>query len=309
MANHSFNITLADRYGIEGSILIEHLYWWIHKNECEEEETMTKNGRVWCYSSAKGFNRYIPYMTPKKIWRELKRLEERGVLITGNFNTKPTNQTLWYSFSDEFQKEMVSLGYDFPKMENAISKNGKSNNIINNNNLIENNIIENKKRLSNDNQKMPDELFISFWEKYGYKRGKKDAVAAWKKLSKQDKEEAIEAISVYKEDCRICERQMRQPSVYLNKRTWEDDFTNNGKLSKEEPAEESQSDLWQRQQEWFRKNVPNIASYITRDVFRQMRKICIVQWAFQQVLVKMNDGFEGDFLEAFKKEVKLCTGG
>jgi hypothetical protein len=79
--------------------------------------------------------------------------------------------------------------------------------------------------------------------------------------------------------------------------------------NKEEPAEEAQSDLWQRQQEWFRKNVPNIASYITRDVFRQMRKICIVQWAFQQVLVKMNDGFEGDFLEAFKKEVKLCTGG
>jgi hypothetical protein len=35
----------------------------------------------------------------------------------------------------------------------------------------------------------------------------------------------------------------------------------------------------------------------------------MVQWAFQQVLVKMNDGFVGDFLEAFKKEVKLCTGG
>lgn len=88
--------------------------------------------------------------------------------------------------------------------------------------------------------------------------------------------------------------------------TWEH---NNKKEEKEYPVEEAQPDLWQRQQEWFRKNVPNIANYITRDVFRQMRKICIVQWAFQQVLVKMNDGFEGDFLEAFKKEVKLCTGG
>ena len=307
MANHSFNITLADRYGIEGSILIEHLYWWIHKNECEEEETMTKNGRVWCYSSAKGFNRYIPYMTPKKIWRELKQLEERGVLITGNFNTKPTNQTLWYSFSNEFQEEMISLGYDFPKMENAISKNGKSNNIINNNNLIENNIIEDKKRLSNDNQK--DNLdFDSFYKLYPRKRSRLTAEKAWKKLSVKDRKEAIEKLPVYIADCAECKREVKYPATYLNQRTWEDDFTNDGKSSKEE-SEEAQYDLWQRQQEWFRKNVPNISNYITRDVFRQMRKICIVQWAFQQVLVKMNDGFDGDFLEAFKKEVKLCTGG
>jgi hypothetical protein len=316
MANHSFNITLADRYGIEGSILIEHLYWWIHKNECEEEETMTKNGRVWCYSSAKGFNRYIPYMTPKKIWRELKRLEERGVLITGNFNTKPTNQTLWYSFSDEFQKEMVSLGYDFPKMENAISKNGKSNNIINNNNLIENNIIENKKRLSNDNQKMPDELFISFWEKYGYKRGKKDAVDAWKKLSKQDKEDAIEAISVYKEDCRICERQMRQPSVYLNKRTWEDDFTNNGKLSKEEPTEETAViypegmtiEKWTEISLWMSSTVSYIAGRITPVQFDDMLRTCGDSVTLANMLTEINAWAEfhrdDDVYEEFKRRIK-----
>lgn len=89
-------------------------------------------------------------------------------------------------------------------------------------------------------------------------------------------------------------------------RTWESQRKHE---FKEEQTEEAQDDLWQRQQEWFRKNVPNIANYITRDVFRQMRKICIIQWAFQQVLVKMNDGFEGDFLESFKNEVKLCTGG
>ena len=37
---HSFNTTLAERYGIEEAILIEHLYWWIHKNDCEDVEEM-----------------------------------------------------------------------------------------------------------------------------------------------------------------------------------------------------------------------------------------------------------------------------
>ena len=103
---------------------------------------------------------------------------------------------------------------------------------------------------------------------------------------------------------------MRQPSVYLNKRTWEDDFTNNGMLSEEEPTEEStQPDLWQRQQEWFKRNVPNIAHLITKEMYGKMRIICIVQMDFQQALLNMNEGFEGDFLEAFREEVKRCAGG
>lgn len=129
---------------------------------------------------------------------------------------------------------------------------------------------------------MPDELFISFWEKYGYKRGKKDAVAAWKKLSKKDKEEAIKAISVYKEDCRVCERQMRQPSVYLNKRTWEDDFTNNGKVSKEEQTEEScivypdgiDENQWTKITFWLCGCCHEIAGYISPTEFAEYKKRC-----------------------------------
>lgn len=140
--NHTFNVTIAERYGIEEAILLEHLYWWIHKNECDDIEEMVKDGKVWCRSTANGFTKYIPYMNPQKIRRVLVGLEKMGKICIGNFNVKATNQTLWYSFSEDFVEEMVALGYDFSKMKNGIFKNEKSN--INNINLInkENIIIE-----------------------------------------------------------------------------------------------------------------------------------------------------------------------
>ena len=140
--NHSFNTTLAERYGIEEAILIEHLYWWIHKNDCDEVEEMIKNERVWCRTTAKGIAKYIPYMSPQKIRRVLLGLE--GKIVIGNFNKQATNHTLWYAFSNEFIEELEQLGYDFSKMKIRNFKNEKSNNIIKDNNLIENNIIENK---------------------------------------------------------------------------------------------------------------------------------------------------------------------
>ena len=81
MANHSFNTTLAKRYSIEEAILIEHLYWWIHKNECNED--MQKDGRTWCYSSAKGFERYLEYMNGQKVRRILLKLQEKGKIMIG----------------------------------------------------------------------------------------------------------------------------------------------------------------------------------------------------------------------------------
>ena len=122
---HSFNTTLAERYGIEAAILIEHIYWWIHKNDCEEIEDMIHEGKVWCRSTAKGFAKYIPYMKPDKIWRTLKKLEGH-VLLVGNFNRQALNQTLWYTFTDEFKKELEDLNYDFENFKNANLKNEKS---------------------------------------------------------------------------------------------------------------------------------------------------------------------------------------
>lgn len=87
-----------------------------------------------------------------------------------------------------------------------------------------------KESVSNDTPKKEGELFEEqysfddFWDSYGYKKSKKDAVKAWNKLSDNDKRDAISAIPAYKEDCKIHNRNMQHPATYLNGRTWEDEF-------------------------------------------------------------------------------------
>ena len=128
--------------------MVEILYWWILKNACNED--MIKDNKVWCYCSSKGFERYLPYMSWQKIRRTLKKVEDGGILVTGNFNKRPTDQTLWYAFSHEGIEILEGYGYDFSKMKNGIFKNEKSN--INNINLINNkkNNKEEEKSISND---------------------------------------------------------------------------------------------------------------------------------------------------------------
>lgn len=123
------------------------------------------------------------------------------------------------------------------------------------------NIIENKnksKSVSNDTQK-EDELFTIFWDKYGYKKGKENAKKAWRKLNDKEKDLAIKAIDEYKEDCRRNQRQMKHPTTYLNQKTWNDDFTNDGKLNNLcYDVDPEDDDVVRRFKEWMRRKHPEI---------------------------------------------------
>lgn len=305
MANHNFNITLAKRYGIEEAILIEHIYWWIHKNECEEVEDMVHDGAVWCRSTARGFAKYIPYMKPDKIWRILKKLEGR-VLRVGNYNRQALNQTLWYTFTDDFVKELIGLDYDFEKIKNAILKNEKSNNSIINNPIKEDNIIEDKEnKLSNDNSKSAySDDFLKFWEAYGLCRDKGTTYKRWKNLSKKDKEAALKALPDYFSDCKRCDRKKRYPAVYLSKRTWEDDFSNQ---EKEEEKEELPAGLtpetWALRQGWMYKFIPRIAERITPDMFLTLQGLSHFKPdVFKDIIEDIDKSdFNGDIVTEFDR--------
>lgn len=141
---------------------------------------------------------------------------------------------------------------------------------------------------------MQDELFEKFWESYGYKKGKQPCQKAWKRLTKQDKESAIAAIGKYKEDCRENQRQMKHPTTYLNQRTWEDDFTNNGM---------QEDDRWQQQREWLQEHCPNIADKITSRILMMFREMCLCDSQMTaEALGQLNEVYEGgDIVEEFKR--------
>lgn len=107
---HQFCVELASVYGIEEAIIIHNLYFWIKKNVANEINL--HDGRYWTYNSSKAFTSLFPYMTESKIYRVLKSLEEKGVILKGNYNETKYDRTTWYSFSDKSLKELEDLKYD-----------------------------------------------------------------------------------------------------------------------------------------------------------------------------------------------------
>ena len=168
----------------------------------------------------------------------------------------------------------------------------------------ENNKEVNSKRLSNDNQKVPDDLFEKFWEAYDNKRGKEPAMKAWKRLTKEEKEAAIKRIPEYKEDCRLHERQMKYPATYLNQKTWQDDFDCDGRVKAEEHNTENEDrKLWEKQKEWLQKYLPNIAPEITQGVMKEFTNLAICdKHLLQDTLEELNKVYDGgDIVERFKE--------
>ena len=95
---HSFNIDIAAEYGIECAILLKHLYFWIKKNEANDENFF--DGRYWTYNSVKAFSVLFPYMTERKVRYTLEKMEEQGLIVVGNYNKSQYDRTkMWTQLS------------------------------------------------------------------------------------------------------------------------------------------------------------------------------------------------------------------
>jgi len=98
---HSFDVRHAQKYGVTAAILIQNFTFWILKNRANRKNL--HDGRTWTYNSQQALLELFPYMSRQNLRTALKKLTDDGVLMTGNYNTSPYDQTLWYAFVDEAQ--------------------------------------------------------------------------------------------------------------------------------------------------------------------------------------------------------------
>ena len=121
--NHNFNIEIATQYGLEEAVLLENIAFWVLKNAASGEHFY--DGNYWTYNSAKAFALLFPYMSAKKIQRTLARLEEQGLIISGNYNKVTYDRTKWYALADA-AKVYYSIGqngdFHWTKLSNGIDK-------------------------------------------------------------------------------------------------------------------------------------------------------------------------------------------
>ena len=139
---HSFDVDIAKEYGILEAILLNHLWFWIKKNEANETNYYDDN--YWTYNSTRAFTELFPYVSQRQIQNALNHLKEEEIILTGNYNKSAYDRTLWYAFSKKGKCIMQKCKMEDAEIGNGLCENGKpipdintnENQISNNNNSI-----------------------------------------------------------------------------------------------------------------------------------------------------------------------------
>lgn len=98
--NYNFDVEFAIKYGVNESIMINNFVYWIKKNKANNINFNDDNW--WTYNSVRAFKELFPFWSEKQIRNILKSLEDKGILISGNYNQVAYDRTKWYAISNDF---------------------------------------------------------------------------------------------------------------------------------------------------------------------------------------------------------------
>lgn len=97
---YQFDTDIAATFGVEEAIMIYNFAFWIRKNEANGRHFY--DGRYWTYNSVEALTQLFPFWSARQIRRILKSLEDKGVIVTGNYNQSAYDRTTWYAFGNSF---------------------------------------------------------------------------------------------------------------------------------------------------------------------------------------------------------------
>lgn len=117
---HSFDIGIAKKYGVQAAVILNHLYFWIEKNKANGANFY--DGQYWTYNSKRAFTELFPYMTERQIDYALKKMVDDGLIVKGNYNEVAYDRTLWYSITKKGYSIIQNCEMEETKLTNATNK-------------------------------------------------------------------------------------------------------------------------------------------------------------------------------------------
>jgi len=120
--NFQFDSEVAKLYGVNEAIFINNIYFWINHNVANNKHF--HDGRFWTYNTKNAFTELFPFWTYSQIKTIIKKLVEKDVLLTANYNENSWDKTAWYSLSEDII-EMFKNGSKVNEI--ALAKNRQSN--------------------------------------------------------------------------------------------------------------------------------------------------------------------------------------
>lgn len=95
-----FYPSLATRLTLEEAIVLQQFQFWLGRTK------NIRDGKRWIYNTYAEWQKQFPYMSTRTVRRVIKSLEERGLLVVGNYNRMPTDQTKWYTIDYDVLDEL-----------------------------------------------------------------------------------------------------------------------------------------------------------------------------------------------------------
>ena len=92
--------SLAEEIGLNEAIVLQQIHFWLSK------EKNFIDGRYWVFNSYEDWSKQFPFWSVSTIRRIFGKLEESGLVISGNYNKIGADRTKWYSIDYEKVSEI-----------------------------------------------------------------------------------------------------------------------------------------------------------------------------------------------------------
>lgn len=89
--------SLAATIGLNEAIVLQQVHYWLQVKKSAGKDYI--DGHYWVYNSYPQWNEQFPFWHKDTVKRTFQHLEDNGLLISGNFNTKKFDRTKWYTIN------------------------------------------------------------------------------------------------------------------------------------------------------------------------------------------------------------------
>lgn len=120
---------LAELIGLNEAIILQQIHYWLKLNE--KAERNFHEGYYWTFNSYRQWKAQFPFWSQRTIQRAISNLEDKGLVVSGEFNRMKGDRSKWYRIDYSCLKmskpssQNDQMGMD--KMARPSGQNGTTN--------------------------------------------------------------------------------------------------------------------------------------------------------------------------------------
>ncbi|MGO1478221.1 hypothetical protein [Senegalia sp. (in: firmicutes)] len=115
---------LAKIIGLNEAIVIQQIHYWVEINKAKNINF--HEDKHWTYNTMAAWREEFPFWSIETVKRTFKKLREKNLLLTGNFNKLKIDRTIWYTINYDELEEIMEVSKEAnPQAQNEPMEDAK----------------------------------------------------------------------------------------------------------------------------------------------------------------------------------------